>query len=745
MQRILEKVLTGGLFLVPFIPFVITGSLFFPFITGKAFAFRFIVGILFALWFALVMIDSSYLPRRSPLTIGILVFFGLVTLADVFGVNVHRSIWSNFERMEGLVTFFYLCAYFFIAFSVLTKKNLWKAFWNTSIIASAGVGLYAMLQLAGVLTMSQGGNRVDATLGNSIYLAVYMLFHIFLTLWFMYRARSSRMVSVLYAGVLVLQILSLYYTGTRGTLLGLIGGLSLTALLLAWRGKETPRLRKISIGFIILMIIGAGVFIGVRKSSFVQDSQFLSRIANTSLSGQTVQSRLILWGSIAKDGFLERPLLGWGQDNFIVVFGKYYDPRMYIQEPWFDRAHNVFFDWLISAGILGLLSYLSLFVITCITLWRKATVLTVPERALFTGLLVGYFIHNIFVFDNLISYIFFFSFVGFIESFSEVNQQGDRVVTQGQRIPLISDASIRLGVSSVGAVIVVILLYMTTVPHIAASQSLIKGLTYIGQGQDPAIALPFFERALLDSVGKDEARLQFSRAAFTLASNSAVSDEIKQAYLSRAYSESRAAVEEDPLSTRPKYFLAIFEARIGKIDETLRLFEELLAINPNRQIFLAEYATALLVKGEIERAQEAFETLVAIAPENQEYTVRYLAMLLGTGKISDALSFTEKKFGTTTALFVSEMVRQGGKIGFNDALDSISFQVLRGQLITNKNIDDYLSNINNFVSAGKTKEALRLLDDAGSINAEFAKGVPAIREAIQSGKGVLLQGTTTTQ
>ncbi|MCR4275092.1 MAG: O-antigen ligase family protein [Candidatus Campbellbacteria bacterium] len=731
MQRILEKVLVAGLFLVPFIPFVVTGSLFFPFITGKAFIFRIIVGILLALWFALVLIDKSYLPHRSPLVLSILVFFSIVTLADIFGVNFQRSLWSNFERMDGLVTFLYLCAYFFVAFSVLTKKNFWVKFWNTSIVASAGVGLYAMLQLVGVLAMSQGGDRVDATLGNSIYLAVYMLFHIFVTLWFLYKKYSSRPLSIFYVLALVLQFVTLYYTGTRGTLLGLVGGLFLTAILIAWKGKDVARLRKISIGFIILMVLGAGMFFGIRKSSFVQNSQFLSRIANTSLSGQTVQSRLVLWGSIAKNGFLERPILGWGQDNFIVVFGKYYDPRMYIQEPWFDRAHSVFFDWLISAGILGLLSYLSLFVISLIVLWRPTTQLSVPERALFTGLLAGYFVHNVFVFDNLISYIFFFSFIGFIESFSSAYHQV--VVEKNSNTFLIQNASIRRGTSYVGVVAILILAYTTSIPHIIASQSLITGLTYIGGGQDPVATLPFFERALKDSIGKDESRLQLSRVAFTLASSNA-SNDIKQAYLSRAYDEARMAVQEDPLNTRPKYFMAIFEARLGNFDEAIRLFEELLALNPNRQMFLSEYGMVLLLQGESEQARKVFERLVVLAPESQEYATRYLALLFNMKMVSEVDAFAQKTFGTTTAHLISEEYRRGEMTDFDSVVEGIVFQLLRGELLTSGNIDNYLSKINELTDAGNTQKALQLVDDAASINTEFAKGVPILREAIQGGK-----------
>ncbi len=740
MQRILEKMLVGGLFLVPFIPFVVTGSMFFPFITGKAFVFRIIVGVLLALWFLVVIVDTSYLPRRSPLIVGILTFFGIVALADLLGVNVHRSIWSNFERMEGLVTFIYLCAYFFIAFSVLTKKNAWKAFWNTSVFVSAGVGIYALLQLVGVLVMSQGGDRVDATLGNSIYLAVYMLFHVFLTLWLLYKSLPAKVSSVLYVCALILQTVALYYTGTRGTLLGLIGGLGLSALLVVWKGKQHPRLRRLSVGFILAVILCGAVFFSLRESSFVQNNNFLSRIANTSLSGQTVQSRLVLWGSIAKDGFLERPILGWGQDNFIVVFGKYYDPRMYIQEPWFDRAHNVFFDWLISAGILGLLAYLSLFGVTLRTLWRSDTALSVPERALFTGLLAGYFVHNIFVFDNLISYIFFLSFIGFIHSFSSLRLRDVGETGRRRGWHCIQDAHLRTGISITGGIVILILTYTTTVPHIIASQALITGISRIGQGSDPADTLPFFERALDDSIGKDETRLQLSRVAFALATRD-VPEEIKQMYLSRAYTEARLAAQEDPLSTRSKYFLAIFEARIGNFDEAIRLYEELLTINPVRQIFLSEYGTVLLLKGERERAKEVFERLVVLAPENRDYITQYITTLFGIGQESDALLFARTALGTTTADFISDAYNKGQMTDYNTTTKVITFQILRGDLLENADINTYLLQINELANAGKTEQALQLIDDAAGLNPEFAKGVPMLREAILSGKGLLLENT----
>ena len=56
--------------------------------------------------------------------------------------------------------------------------------------------------------------------------------------------------------------------------------------------------------------------------------------------------------------FKERPIFGWGPENFSIALEKHYLPQF---EVWYDRAHNVFFDYLTQTGILGLLSYLGIF------------------------------------------------------------------------------------------------------------------------------------------------------------------------------------------------------------------------------------------------------------------------------------------------------------------------------------------------------------------------------------------------
>jgi hypothetical protein len=104
---------------------------------------------------------------------------------------------------------------------------------------------------------------------------------------------------------------------------------------------------------------------------------------------------------------MERPILGWGQENFSYIFNKYYDPSMYGQEQWFDRAHNEFLDWLVAAGIPALLLYISFFILALIAIVRSKN-LSIPEQAVLIGILAAYGFNNLFVFDNLVSLIYFY-------------------------------------------------------------------------------------------------------------------------------------------------------------------------------------------------------------------------------------------------------------------------------------------------------------------------------------------------
>jgi O-antigen ligase len=129
-------------------------------------------------------------------------------------------------------------------------------------------------------------------------------------------------------------------------------------------------------------------------------------------------TRVWTWGSAFR-GFEERPLLGWGPENFPAVFDRHFDPRHFVPgqstETWFDRAHSVFFDYLAETGFLGFLAYLSMFITFFVQFFRRALPRgeSIFTEALMVGLPAGYLVQGAVLFDVLPIYINLFLFLAF--------------------------------------------------------------------------------------------------------------------------------------------------------------------------------------------------------------------------------------------------------------------------------------------------------------------------------------------
>jgi O-antigen ligase len=412
----------------------------------------------------LALLDKAYRPRFSWIGVAVVCFVVWMFIADAFALNPLKAFWSNFERMEGWVLLIHLLGLFFAASAVLRVEKKWRAWFLTSLIASLFVAGYALLQLAGVLAIHQGSTRIDATLGNSAYLAIYFLFSVFVALWLALTEKYAWLKWTLIA-VAVLEAILIFFTETRGTVIGLVLGLALTAFLTIL--TASARTRRLAAGaFVLIVILVGGLYLG-RNSSFVQNNHVLQRVTSISLSdGQT---RFTLW-HMAFEGVLERPIVGWGQEGFNYVFNKFYDPSLYTQEQWFDRAHNAFIDWLVAGGFPAFALYLSLFVSALVLLWRSSE-LSRSERTLLTAALVGYAVHNFFVFDNISSYVYFFAILALIDS------QVARPIKRFEDAPVLTAAQGMTYALPISAVVCFAIIWFVNITQMESASNLITALS----------------------------------------------------------------------------------------------------------------------------------------------------------------------------------------------------------------------------------------------------------------------------
>lgn len=643
INTILRRIIIGGIFLVPFIPLIVAPSMFFPFITGKNFAFRIIVEIIFAFWLILAYRDSSYRPQFSWVLVAIGAFVGIITLADFLGENVYKSFWSNFERMEGLITIWHLGAYALVAGTVLNTQKIWWWFAHTSVVASVIVSIYSISQLLKDFALHQG-SRLDATLGNASYLAVYMLFHIFILAFLLFRHRGAQFVKWLYGVLMLTEMVVLYYTATRGTILGLIGGSLLAAFLVMIFGKEYPRTRKATAGVFIAVIALIGIFLMIKNTEFVKTSPVLSRFAKISLSETTTQSRFIIWEMSLK-GFKEHPILGWGQESYNFVFNKYFDSRLWRQEPWFDRSHNIFFDWLIAGGLLGLLSYLSLFGALFYYLWHNNADnhFSLFDRSILTGLFAGYFFHNFFVFDNIISYILFFSALAYmhhvaIETSGKDNMAG---VFNGAES---SNKNAGMIFGPIVLIILVFIIYTINIKGILAAQTLLQALESHSEG--PAKNLELYQQALsYNTFGTGEMREQLLQAA-SQAADINISSDLKQKFAALAQDEMRKQIKETPNDARYQIFMASFLNRIGRFDDAIPYAERAISLSPHKQTMFFELTTSYLNKKEYDKALEALKMAFELDTTYDRARIFYAMAAIYAGRNDLAETLLVPAYGT---------------------------------------------------------------------------------------------------
>jgi len=423
--------------------------------------------------------------------------------------------------------------------------------------------------------------------------------------------------------------------------LGLIGGMLLTTLLIALFAKEArPGVRKSAIGGLIAVVVIVVGFFAIKNTAFVQESPVLHRFADISFQEKTTKSRFQIWG-LAIDGFKEHPILGWGQDNFNLVFSKYYDPRLYDQEPFFDRAHNVFLDWLIAGGALGLLAYLSLFAFALYYIWRRREEggFSVTEKSILTGLLAAYFFQNLFVFDNLMSYILFFSVLGYIHVHS-----AHRAPTESTAREI--DINTQYIAMAVILVAFVFAMYAVNIKNISANKALLQAISpHKEEGLQANI--DYFKEALsYDTFGNGEIRERLIQYAAQVPGIQGASDQIKQQAFAFAREEMLKQIADAPEDVRYELMLGGFLRQFGQYEESIAHLKRAVELSPNKQSTYFELVSAYVRAEQYEEAFALAEVAYELEKSNPIALEIYAVTALYSGDTELAEKLIIEKYGT---------------------------------------------------------------------------------------------------
>lgn len=632
-KQIARWVALGALFLIPLAPLIVANSYFFPFITGKAFYLRILIEITVAAWVILALLDKEYRPRFSLVGAAVVAFVAWMFVADAFAPNAAKAFWSNFERMEGWVLLIHLLGFFFAVSAVLRVEKKWRAWFLASLGVSVVVSAYALLQLAGSLAIHQGSTRIDATLGNSTYLAIYLLFNVCIALWLALTEKYSWLTWSLIM-LAVLETVLLFFTETRGAIIGFTTALTLAALLTMFTARQRAR-RTAALALTGILIL-IGTFYLARNSDFIQNNHTLQRISSISLNdGQT---RFTIW-TMAFQGVLERPLTGYGQEGFNYIFNKYYDPSLYRQEPWFDRAHNAFIDWLTAGGVPAFLLYLSLFGSALMLLW-KSSELSRPERIALTAALVGYAIHNLFVFDNLYSYIYFFAVLALIDS------QVARPIKKLEQAPMLGTAEGMTYALPVATVALLAIIWSVNITGMQVASKLIIALSPSAAGPSKNLAV-FEDLAAHPAFAAQEIREQMVSFAASVVRSEQATDAEKQRAVSLAINEMRKQVATYPSDARGRLQLSYAYRIAGDGAAALKEIQAAATLSPKKEGIWIEAGATEWDLGNVKAAQADFNTAYALGPQFLDLAAYAAAGNIAAGDMTAADKILIDAYGTT--------------------------------------------------------------------------------------------------
>jgi O-antigen ligase len=450
-QSKILKLIYIGCITILFLPLLITPFTMYPMHYGRTMIFEIIVEILFLFSVFGFLFSGVKFPRLNLLDKSILIFLIVQFVAAVFGVDPEMSFFGNMGRVQGVFTWFHFALWYFLLRFLFTQidtnENTNKhkfLFLKIAGVASFLVTLSAIFSFAiPYLKIQVGGwGRISGTIGNSIFFASYLILPIFLNLYL--AIKTSRRERYFWIFVVLLEIFALIQSGTRGAIVGFAASLLFLlvfGLAASSKAAELKKWRTIFIVCLLVIFLVGSILSYLGFSGKQTGFAAIDRLTQLVSFKGTAATRLMAW-QIAWQAFLEKPILGWGPENFKFVFHRHYNPEYltygFAETVW-DKPHNLVLEFAATTGILGVLAYLGIFAAAFYYLFKFSPLPTSPSRGegeagwgrvLLAGGLLAYFIQNLFIFETSNSLIVFFLVLAFAS-----NLRNNEISTKTTKTP----------------------------------------------------------------------------------------------------------------------------------------------------------------------------------------------------------------------------------------------------------------------------------------------------------------------
>ena len=369
---------------------------------------------LFAVW--VFKRESVLSIPRSYIGLALLVYFAFIVIGGIAGIDPHVSFWSVATRTTGIWYLLHLGLFLFFLVSLISDRDFHRRLILTIVASAALFSFLAFLSPEGINILFKGQYDYGFTFANSSFAAMYLFGAFVLSLYYICQAEVKKWWMYIFPFILAINPYILNRAIWSGDFSGgLIGEarsssyvffLSLGALFVIWLVSKMADAKKRSITAYSLFGVSLVVAVLASWSLFSHDG-YLKKV----YLSQATAARPLIW-DMSEKVISQRPVFGWGIDTFDQVFERNYDNRLlepdYGNEPWFDRAHNVFIDQAVESGILGLLAYLAVYMTIILSLIHVALKSQHKGDSAFASFLIVYFALHLAelqtAFDTSISY-----------------------------------------------------------------------------------------------------------------------------------------------------------------------------------------------------------------------------------------------------------------------------------------------------------------------------------------------------
>lgn len=410
----------SALVLLSVLPLMFTPMANFFFEGTKSFLFRAfgLIGAgLLALWAAVAIVQhragADALPREPhwpwrgfglPLLAALLAI-GTQGVATLFALHRNYALHGAPDRGGGWLNLLAAGILLLSALVVARRPDGLRRLLEALALGTLAPVAIGLLQRCGLDPLGMGGGnpaeRVSGSFGNPMFLGSYLALASPLTIWlaWIHARLAARRQAILYGLLALLQLATLWFTGSRGPL-GAWAGVAALAAPLALLASGRRRLAR---RLAALMLLGVCSALLLFHLLFVQsfNASGPPTARERALRVRSVLVRLHIYRTVARTMTDNRPLaradrpdltdrharlrpwIGFGPQSLALITGRHFPPdleRLERGNRIIDSAHNQLLDTWAASGLAGVCSQVLLLIAVLALLLRPLGLCATPSQ-----------------------------------------------------------------------------------------------------------------------------------------------------------------------------------------------------------------------------------------------------------------------------------------------------------------------------------------------------------------------------